>query len=170
MNLVAGKLALVRRGSSSLRRVVAGLGFALLTGALLVPPVRAQLPAAVADALTSSKYVYMASTRKDGSFGKAAEIWFLYHQGAVYVGTVPTSWRVRRIKAGRPQAKIWVGKPDGPAFLARGEVVKDKAVEQLMLDTYARKYPDGWPKYERKFRDGFKDGSRVLVRYVPAGN
>lgn len=142
----------------------------LVAAALLAGPVRADLPAAVVDGLASSKYVYIASTRKDGSLGKPAEIWFLYHQGAVFVGTMPTSWRVRRIKAGRPQAKIWVGKPDGPAFAARGEVVKDAAVEQLMLETFAKKYPDGWPKYAETFRAGFKDGSRVLVKYTPAGD
>jgi len=139
----------------------------LVAVALMAGPVRADSPAAVVDGLQSSKYVYIASTRKDGALGKPAEIWFLYHQGAVYVGTMPTSWRVRRIKAGRPQAKIWVGKPDGPAFAARGEVVKDAAVEQVMLETFAKKYPDGWPKYAEKFRAGFKDGSRVLVKYTP---
>ena len=147
------------------------LGAALLLAlTVLAVPVRAELPAAVTEALTSSKYVYLASTRKDGALSKPAEIWFLYHQGAVYVGTPPTTWRVRRIKAGRPQAKIWVGKPDGPAFLARGEIVKDPALEQLLLDTYAKKYPDGWARYEEKFRTGFKDGRRLLVKYTPTGN
>mgnify|MGYP000187343021 CR=1 FL=1 len=32
----------------------------------------------------------------------------------------------------------------------------------------AKKYGDtGWKKWEASFRDGFKDGSRVLVRYTP---
>ena len=32
---------------------------------------------------------------------------------------------------------------------------------------YAKKYPDGWAKYEQAFRDGFKSGERVVVRYTP---
>jgi len=117
--------------------------------------------------LADSEYVYIASTRKDGTLGKPAEIWFLYHEGAVYVGTRPDSWRVRRIRWGRPQAKIWVGKEDGPSFLARGEVVDDDAIESLMLQTYAKKYPQGWKRYEDNFRKGFASGERVVVKYTP---
>lgn len=125
------------------------------------------LSAELEKGLTDSQFVYIASTRKDGTLGKPAEIWFFYHDGAVYVGTSPSSWRVRRIRWGRPQAKIWVGKPDGPSFMARGEVVDDDATEALLLETYARKYPDGWKRYEKNFREGFKDGKRVLVKYTP---
>lgn len=127
----------------------------------------AQLSPEIKAALTDSKYVYIASTRKNGSLSKPAEIWFLYHNGAVYVGTPPTTWRVRRIKAGRTLAKIWVGKQDGPVFMATGAIVKDPAAEQALLDTYAKKYPDGWSRFEEKFRSGFKDGTRVLVKYTP---
>jgi len=118
-------------------------------------------------ALTDSTYVYISSTRKNGTLSQPAEIWFLYHDGAVYVGTRPTSWRVRRIKAGRPDAKIAVGKVDGPSFMATGSLVNDPSLQELMLKTYAHKYPDGWQTHEESFRQGFKDGGRVLVKYVP---
>jgi hypothetical protein len=36
-----------------------------------------------------------------------------------------------------------------------------------MLEAYAKKYPDGWAKFEEKFRSGFKDGTRVLIKYTP---
>jgi hypothetical protein len=117
--------------------------------------------------LATSKYVYIASTRKNGQLSKPAEIWFLYHDGSVYVGTPPTSWRAKRIKAGRPQAKIWVGKPDGPSFEATGAIVNDTKVVDIMLQTFATKYPDGWKTHEERFRNGFKDGTRVLIRYTP---
>jgi hypothetical protein len=74
---------------------------------------------------------------------------------------------VRRLKAGRKKAHIAVGKADGPAFDATGEVVKDAAAEQKMMDEYARKYPEGWARFADKFREGFKSGERVLVRYTP---
>ena len=127
----------------------------------------AELSPEIKAALTDSKYVYIASTRKSGSLSKPAEIWFLYHNGAVYVGTPPTSWRARRIKAGRTQTKIWVGKQDGPSFMATGAIVKDPAAEQALLEAYAKKYPDGWSRFEEKFRSGFKDGTRVLIKYTP---
>ena len=137
--------------------------------ALLLLPAAAlgALSADLQKALTDSTYVYISSTRKNGSLSQPAEIWFLYHDGAVYVGTRPTSWRVRRIKAGRPDAKIAVGKVDGPSFMATGSVVNDPSMQELMLKTYAHKYPDRWQTHEDSFRQGFKDGSRVLVRYLP---
>ncbi len=127
----------------------------------------AELSAEIKSALTSSKYVYIASTRKNGTLSKPAEIWFLYHDGAVYVGTPPTTWRARRIKAGRTTAKIWVGKPDGPSFMATGAIVNEPAVYPVMFETYAKKYAGDWSKFEDKFRTGFKDGSRVLIKFVP---
>lgn len=120
--------------------------------------------------LATSKYVYIASTRKDGSFSKPAEIWYMYHNDAVYVGTPPTSWRAKRIKAGRPQAKIWVGKPDGPSFLADGAIVNDPKAVETMMETFAKKYPDGWQTHAEKFRTGFTNGSRVLIKYTPKGS
>ncbi len=126
-----------------------------------------ELPAAVREQLASAKYVYISTQRKDGSFSKPAEIWFMYHDGAVWVGTPPTTWRVKRIKHHRPNAKIAVGKPDGPSFDAVGSIVTDAKVADLLFQTYAKKYPDRWPGYEQKFKDGMKDGSRVLVKYTP---
>lgn len=148
-------------------RLAGVLAVALLATTLSAPRAHAVPSAEIKTALASSTYVYIASTRKNGTLGKAAEIWFLYHDGAVYVGTPPTSWRARRIKAGRTQAKIWVGKPDGPSFTATGAIVNDPQAQQAMLETYAKKYPDGWSKFEDKFRSGFKDGTRVLIKYTP---
>jgi hypothetical protein len=148
-----------------IRNATAG---ALVVLALCSGSARAgDLSVEIKSALASSKYVYISSTRKDGKLSKPAEIWFLYHNGAVYVGTPPTTWRARRIKAGRTQAKIAVGKPDGPSFIATGAIVNEPDVYPVMFETYAKKYPDGWPKFEEKFRSGFKDGSRVLIKYTP---
>jgi hypothetical protein len=118
-------------------------------------------------ALRDSEYVYMQTERKTGELGKSAEIWFMYDDGKVYVGTRPTSWRVKRIKAGRPKAKIAVGKPDGPSFTARGDLIRDAALEKRLMETFAKKYPAGWKKHEEGFRKGFESGERVLVRYTP---
>src|SRR5262249_55515571 len=115
-----------------------------------------------------SKYVYIASARKDGSFSKPAEIWFMFHDGAVYVASPPTTWRVRRIKAGRTKAKIAVGSPTGPSFDAVGAIVNDPKLYPTLFEVYAKKYPDGWPTFESKFQSGLKDGSRVLIKYTPA--
>lgn len=118
-------------------------------------------------ALRDATYVYIQSERKTGEWSKPAEIWFHVADGKVYVGTRPTSWRVRRIGWKRAKARIAVGKPDGPAFEATAEVVKDPALEARLMEDFAKKYPDGWKKHEQGFRDGFKSGDRVLIRYTP---
>jgi hypothetical protein len=118
-------------------------------------------------ALKDAKFVYIQSERKSGDFGKAAEIWFFFENGSVYVGTRPTSWRVKRIKAGHTKARIAVGKVDGPTFDATGSLSTDGTIQQHLLDAYAKKYPERWEDFESGFRDGFKSGERVLVKYTP---
>jgi hypothetical protein len=134
---------------------------------VLIARIAAALSTDLERALRESQYVYIQSERQSGSFGKPAEIWFMYDGGAVVVGTPPTSWRVKRIKAGRKRARIAVGKADGPAFDATGELVRDKAVEQRLLEEFGRKYPEGWKRFADRFREGFKSGDRVIVRYTP---
>lgn len=151
-----------RRGS----RVVRGAAVVWLLAAL--GATAADLPPETVKALGEAKYVYLQSERKSGHLGTPAEIWFFYDVGAVCVGTRPTSHRVRRIRAGRTRARIAVGRPDGPAFDARGSIVKDPARQQRLLDAYAHKYPDRWPQFASEFRAGFASGERVLVCYVPA--
>jgi hypothetical protein len=129
--------------------------------------IAAALSADVEKALRESQYVYIQSERKTGTLGKPAEIWFMYDGGAVLVGTPQTAWRVKRIKAGRKRARIAVGKPDGPSFDATGELVRDAAVEERLLAEFGRKYPEGWARFADRFRDGFKSGERVIVRYTP---
>jgi hypothetical protein len=127
----------------------------------------ADLPADVAQALANSRYVYIATERKAGGYGTPAEIWFMWDRGAVWVASPPTTWRVKRIRARRPHARIAVGTKEGPSFTATGSLVRDPAVYERLFTTYAKKYPDGWPQYESRFREGLKDGSRVLIRYAP---
>ena len=63
---------------------------ALLLALCLIPCATiADLSPDLQKALENSQYVYISSTRKDGSLSQPAEIWFLYHDGAVYVGTRP---------------------------------------------------------------------------------
>lgn len=135
--------------------------------ALVVAAWGAALTPELSEALGEARYVYIQSERKGGEFSKPAEIWFFADAGTVYVGTRPTSWRVKRIKAGRPRAHIAVGSPQGPSFEATGKIVKDPAIEAKLMAAFATKYPEGWPRHADSFRDGFRSGERVLVAYTP---
>jgi hypothetical protein len=134
---------------------------------MTTPAQSAPLSAEQQKSLESSKYVYIQSARKDGSLGKAAEIWFFPHQGAVWVCSPVTTYRVKRIQAGQTKAKVAIGKPDGLSFSAKGSLVKDPEVNKVMFETFAKKYADGWSSYEKNFRDGLADGSRTLIKYDP---
>lgn len=118
-------------------------------------------------ALNEATYIYLSSTRKDGSLSKPAEIWFQSMNGAIYVGTRPDSWRAKRLRWGRADAKIWIGARDGPALLATGAFVTDPARYAQFCSGLAAKYPKSWPRFEKGFREGLPDGSRVLIRYTP---
>ena len=140
----------------------------VLVAAPVIPAQGAALSPELQKALDSSKYVYIQSTRKDGKLSKPAEIWFMPYNGAVWVASPPTTYRVKRIKAGQTTAKIAVGKADGPSFNAKGSIVKDPEANKVMFETYAKKYTNEWKSYEQKFRDGLANGSRVLIKYEPA--
>jgi hypothetical protein len=117
--------------------------------------------------LAAAKFVYISSTRKDGSLGRPAEIWFAVMDGAVWVASSPDSWRAKRIRWGRPQAKIAVGSPEGPSLRTTGAFVKDPALYEQFCDQLAVKYASGWPRWEKSFREGLVSGERVLIRYTP---
>ena len=127
----------------------------------------AALSAEMQKQLAAATYVYVSSQRKSGSFSPPAEIWFMVHDDAVWIGTPATSWRARRIKEGRKAAKVRIGSPTGPEFDATAEIVADPAVWKVMFAKYAEKYPDGWGTHEAKFREGAASGTRVLIRYTP---
>ena len=128
------------------------------------------LTAAESRELAEATYIYLSSTRKDGSLSTPAEIWFEVIDGAIYVGTRPDSWRAKRLGWGRDGARIWIGKRDGPSLRATGAFVEDPALYQRFCDGLAAKYPKSWPRFEKGFREGLPDGSRVLIRYTPVGS
>jgi hypothetical protein len=132
-----------------------------------VPVHSAALSPELQKALDSSKYVYIQSTRKDGSLGKPAEIWFMHHNGAVWVASPVTTHRVKRIQAGQTKAKVAIGKADGPSFTAKGSIVKDPEANKALFEAFAKKYSDGWSSFEKQFRDGLTNGSRALIKYEP---
>jgi hypothetical protein len=146
---------------------------------LSLPQPAAGLSKDLTEKLETAKYVYIASMRKHGELGQPAEIWFFYEGGALYVGATPDSRRVRRLKAGRPQAKVWIGEPNGPqritvtereiamlpSFKARGEIVTDRKMQERLREVFAKKYAAEWPEAEDLFH--FENGKRVLVKYVP---
>jgi len=91
----------------------------------------------------------------------------LYQNGKILVSSQANTWRVRRIKAGRPRAKLWVQNIDGPTFMATGKLVDDPKSRQVLMDGYAEKYKTEWPAWKDNYAIAFKNGTRVLIEYTP---
>lgn len=145
----------------TLAAVAAFLSVSLVVGA-------AELSAEITSHLEKDPYVYISSMRKSGEFGTPAEIWFSWDGKTVLVGTSVKSYRVKRIKAGRPSARIAVENAEGPSFDATGALVDGKEAQEAMIAAFAKKYGESFTdKWQAKFREGFASGTRILVRYTP---
>jgi hypothetical protein len=160
----------------------AGLAF----GALALPTRRSlgsdyQLPPAARQALGVSPYVYISPLLANGSESTChGEVWYFVDGGDVVIATGADRWKSRALKRGRDRARIWVGDfgrarsadgpfRQGPSFLARARFDEERATFDRLLESFAVKYADGWDKWDPRFRKGYADGSRVVIRYVPIG-
>jgi hypothetical protein len=183
------------RGGAGIRHLitrrgflVAAAGFAIAPAALAAPARRilAAAPAGISPeletALGKSPFVYVSPLRSDGQESRChGEVWYAWLDGAVVLTSASTSWKARAARKGL-HARIWVGDygrvktlgigneafRKGPSFDARVEIVKDAALVERMLKVYDEKYPKEIASWRDKMRAGNADGSRVLLRYVPA--
>jgi hypothetical protein len=166
------------------RREVLQAGIAL--GVLAVPAVRAfadaksvPLPQKAVDALGASAYVYISPLKSDGEESRChAEVWFAFDDGAVLIATSSEGWKARALGKGLVETRLWVGDHGrvssdgekfraGPSFDAKSSRDTDPAVFERLLASFGKKYPDEWDKWEPRFRKGYTDGSRVVIRYTP---
>ncbi len=132
-------------------------------------------------ALGASRLVYVSPLKKDGAESTChGEVWFVADGGDVLVVTAADRWKARALGAGLDRARLWLGdfgvwtRADGawkgaPSFAARAAFEKDSAARERALEAFGKKYPAEWGKWGPRFRDGLADGSRVLIRYAPAG-
>lgn len=142
----------------------------------------AALPKSTQDALRTSGLVYVCPLRSDGEESRChGEVWFGWIDGAVLVNTGSDRWKARSVRQGLDRARIWVGDfgrwkrtlgtnedfRNGPSFDARADFVTDVRVLERLLALYGKKYPKEIGKWRDSMRQGFADGSRVLVRYRP---
>lgn len=168
----------------SRRELLAAGGLAL--GALALPRLGARaaqdayaLPQAARKALGESPLVYVSPLKSDGGESRChGEVWFTTDGDDVLLATGKDAWKARAVAKGLERARLWVGDfgPVGkagdryraaPSFLARVRRDSDPAAFEGLMRGYAEKYADEWGKWGPRFRKGYDDGSRVLLRYTP---
>ena len=120
----------------------------------------------VVKALETSKNLYVATRRKDGSMSAKAPIWFMYDGNAVYFSTAPESHKAKRIAKGSP-LYVWVGSENGPHFVGNAEIVRDPAVAAMMAPAYDQKYWISWLGFFRPRPERVQAGKTVIVKVVP---
>lgn len=132
--------------------------------------------------LEKSGLVYVSPLLGDGRESTChGEVWFGWIDGAVVVITAASTWKGRALDRGLDGARIWVGDHgpwkrmigynesfrQSPHFDARAVSVRDDALLERLLALYEQKYPAEIGRWRDKMRAGYRDGSRLLIRYVP---
>lgn len=133
--------------------------------------------------LEESDFVYVSPLRADGSESTChGEVWYGWLDGAVVVITGAQTWKARALARGLEAARVWVGDHGrwkrllgrneefrkAPRFDAVATAVRDDALLDRLLALYERKYPDEIGSWRDKMRSGYREGTRLLIRYAPA--
>lgn len=139
----------------------------LVLGSMLVAAVvSAGFSPEVTTALQTSKEIYVATKRPNGSLSKVVPVWFMYDGDAIYFATLPTSHKAKRIKKGSP-LYVWVGAADGPHFIGPAELVNDPDLAARMGTAYAKKYWIAWAGLFKPSAEKVRSGNNVIVKVRP---
>src|SRR5262249_10557021 len=151
--------------SSPLSRTACGLAAALVAAALASWARVAS--ARDTRALAKASYVYVATLRKAGSQRAQVPVCSIPTAGdQVLIDTNTDSWKARRIERGSP-VLVWIGSRTGPAFIGRGELVADRAVQDEMIKQIPRKYWLAWLGPLRPTREKVDARENVTVPLSP---
>jgi general stress protein 26 len=130
------------------------------------PAAHAAFSPEVRKALESSEYLYIATDRKDGSMSSVVPVWFMFDGRDILFATAPTSWKAKRIGAGR-KVHVWVGTADGPRFTGKAELSSDPKVAEKMAPVYSQKYWIAWMGLFLPRPSRVSSGKTVIVRIPP---
>ena len=133
-------------------------------------------------ALESSEFVYVSPLKSNGEESTChGEVWFGGLDGAAVLITSASSWKAKSLAGGLDRARVWVGNHGrwkgwlsnnedfrrATHFDARVERVRDDALFDRRLALYETKYPAEIGNWRDEMRSGYRDGTRVLLRYAP---
>ena len=164
------------------RRTVLQLaGAALVIGPVPLRAATAVISDPARKALRESDRVYITPLKKGGAESTChAEVWFAFDGASAFVVTSSKAWRARAVTLGLNQARLWVGEygewkdakeayRKAPELLATATLVEDPQTQTRALDLFGQKYHLEWLVWGPRFRNGLKDGSRVMLQYTPTG-
>jgi len=138
----------------------------ILGSIALVAIAQASFSPEVAAALRSSKEIYVATKRADGTLGKVVPVWFMYDGDAIYFTTLPTTYKAKRIEKGSP-LYVWVGSADGPHFVGPAAILRDPGLAARMAPVYSQKYWIAWLGLFKPNPERVRSGKTVIVKVQP---
>jgi hypothetical protein len=149
-----------------MRRMLILMLMLVMSGVFAAAIASARFSAEVTSALQTSKEIYVATKRANGSLSKVVPVWFMYDGDAIYFSTLPSSYKAKRIKKGSP-LYVWVGSADGPHFVGPAELITDPDVAARMAPVYAQKYWIAWIGLFKPNPERVRSGKTVIVKVSP---
>ena len=149
-----------------MRRMSMLMAMLVLGGIFAAAVASARFSPEVTSALQTSKEIYVATKRANGSLSKVVPVWFMFDGDAIYFATLPSSYKAKRIKKGSP-LYVWVGSADGPHFVGPAELITDPAVAARMAPVYAQKYWIAWVGLFKPNPERVRSGKTVIVKVSP---
>jgi PPOX class probable F420-dependent enzyme len=140
--------------------------FCAIAAVLAVTVAGAGFAPDVTNALRTSKQIYVATKRADGTRSKIVPVWFMYDGDAIYFATGPNSYKAKRIRRGSPLL-VWVGSSDGPHFEGRAELSSDPELAARMAPVYKKKYWIAWMGLFVPDPERVRSGKTVIVKVSP---
>jgi general stress protein 26 len=129
---------------------------------------RAEISPRDQQALSRADLVFIATVRKNGTQSRAAPVWFTIgaDNNSILIQTEKTTWKAKRIRRGSP-VLVWIGKPDGPAFIGRAEITNDSALQNKILADFRQKYLQSRLLGMGPSRAQFESGEQVAIKITP---
>ena len=150
------------------RKLLAFLLVAVLALAALSGAARAEISQRDQQALVRADLVFIATVRKNGMQSRAAPVWFTtgVDNNSILIQTEHTTWKAKRIRRGSP-VLVWIGKPDGPAFIGRAEITNDSALQNKILADFRQKYLQNRLLGMGPSRAEFDRGELLAIKITP---
>jgi len=158
------KMRIKANAQASLAMFVASI----VTIAILNGAARAEISKRDQQALSGADLVFIATVRKNGMQSRAAPVWFTTgaDNNSILIQTEHTTWKAKRIRRGSP-VLVWIGKPDGPAFIGRAEITNDSTLQNKILADFRQKYLQNRLFGMGPSRAEFESGEQVAIKITP---
>jgi general stress protein 26 len=133
------------------------------------PALSAEISQRDEEALSRATLIFIATIRKNGLQSRAAPVWFTtdVDKSSILIQTERNTWKAKRIRRGSP-VMVWIGKPDGPAFIGKAEITNDTALQNKILADFRQKYLQDRLFGMGPSRAEFESGDLLAIKITPS--